>query len=181
MAYYSPTYCGVGVADGTLRCAPTKPAHEAVAGSLSKLTGINGIRIGWLSTDSLSLYHKAREYVASTSCGISYPSQFIADQILRKVNLDDFYKESNDLLNCNKEQLNKLGCILGHQPIPKFGMFALFEIDDKLEALLQKASVKVMPGNLCGDVNRHSIRINLANSRELTKLMVNTIIRLDKK
>jgi bifunctional pyridoxal-dependent enzyme with beta-cystathionase and maltose regulon repressor activities len=60
-------------------------------------------------------------------------------------------------------------------------MFALFEIDDKLEALLQKASVKVMPGNLCGDVNRHSIRINLANSRELTKLMVNTIIRLDKK
>jgi aspartate/methionine/tyrosine aminotransferase len=177
-AYYSPTYCGRGPRNN-LRCHPAIPAHEAMVGSLSKLTGLNGLRIGWLATNKDTIYDKALEYVTSNLCGVSYPSQFSATQILKRVNMPEFYLDSKDLLDSNKEELSKLDYLFGNQVIPDIGMFCLLEVDDKLKKLFEKASLKVMPGTSMGDT-RDSVRFNLANSVQSTKDMVKDVLKADK-
>jgi aspartate/methionine/tyrosine aminotransferase len=178
-AYYSPTYCGIGDRDN-LKCYPVIPKHVAMAGSLNKLTGINGLRIGWLATDDQFLYEKALAYITSNILGVSQPSQWAALQILTKVNMNAFYAESKTLIDNNKTELQRLDYLFGYQEIPRKGMFALFEVDEKLKALLEKASVKVMSGKDCGDT-RESVRFNLGNSNKDTKAMVDAILKVDGK
>lgn len=176
-AYYSPTYCGVG---DPLKCYPVIPKHIAMAGSLNKLTGVNGIRIGWLATDDVFLYEKALAYVTSNLCGVSQPSQYAAHQILSKVDMDKFFKESKLLIDSNKTEMSKLDYLFGYQEMPRHGMFVLYEVDNRLKALFEKASVLVMPGEQCGDT-RDSVRFNLGNPNQLTKDMIKAILKVDGK
>jgi aspartate/methionine/tyrosine aminotransferase len=178
-AYYSPTYCGIGNRDN-LKCYPVIPKHVVMAGSLNKLTGVNGLRIGWLATNDQNIYEKALGYVTSNVLGISQPSQWAALQILTKVNMSAFYAESKALVDSNKTELQRLDYLFGYQPIPRCGMFALFEVDEKLRKLLEKASVLTMPGSQCGD-DRDSVRFNLGNSNKDTKAMVDAILKADGK
>jgi aspartate/methionine/tyrosine aminotransferase len=178
-AYYTPTYCGIGNKNN-LKCINIIPNHDAIAGSFNKLTGINGLRVGWLATDDDNIYNNALEYIEHDICGVSYPSQHMALEIMKHVNLNHFYWESKLMLDSNKGEMSRLNHIFGNQPIPTHGMFALFEIDAKLKRLLEKASVKFMPGNSCGDF-RDSARFNLSNSNEATKNMVDAILKADKK
>jgi aspartate/methionine/tyrosine aminotransferase len=178
-AYYSPTYCGIRDKE-KLKCYPIIPKHIAMAGSLSKLTGINGLRIGWLATNDYFLYQKALSYVTSNLCGVSYPSQYAAWQLLSRVNMPEFYAESKALIDSNKTEMQRLDYLFGYQLIPRCGMFVLFETDQKLKNLLEKASVLVMAGSQCGDV-RDSVRFNLANPNQMTKEMVNAVLKADGK
>lgn len=176
-AYYSPTYCGLG---DPLKCYPVVPKHIAMAGSLNKLTGVNGIRIGWLATDDVLLYEKALAYITSNLCGVSQPSQYAAHQILTKVDMDKFFKESKLLVDSNKTEMQRLEYLFGYQEMPRHGMFVLYEIDEKLKKLFEKASVLVMPGSQCGD-DRDSVRFNLGNPNQLTKDMISAILKADGK
>jgi aspartate/methionine/tyrosine aminotransferase len=176
-AYYSPTYCGL---DTPLRCYPIIPKHVAMAGSLSKLTGINGLRIGWLATDDVSIYEKALSYITSNLCGVSQPSQYAAHQILTKVDMQSFFKTSKALIDNNKTEMSRLDYLFGYQEMPRHGMFNLWETDDKLKNLLEKASVLVMPGSQCGDT-RESVRFNLANPNAMTRDMINAVLKADGK
>lgn len=177
-AYYTPTY---GVSTANLDKKQTGiPAHIAMAGSLSKFSGINGIRIGWLATNDKHLYAQAASWISHDICGVSWPSQWLAEQILTKVDLEKFWKASRLVIDNNKNEIQKLSLIFGNQELPKVGMFALFEVDKKLKKLLEKASVSTMPGHLCGD-KRDSVRINLAHTNEATKEMVKDILKADKK
>ena len=179
-AYHTPTYCGVrSNPGGMLKCIDAKPNHDAMAGSLSKLTGINGLRIGWLATDDDTLFHKAYSYVEHDLCGVSNPSQHAALQILKKVNLQEFYEDSKRLLDNNRDSMARLNHIFSGQPIFPVGMYALFEVDSKLRNLLERASVHTLAGHLIGD-HRDSVRFNLANSAKATKAMVNAILKEDK-
>jgi len=177
-AYYTPTYCDATGLSGL--AAPIRPTHEAMAGSYSKLTGINGLRVGWLATDSDQVYQKALEWTEHDICGVSYPSQSMVAAIIKGVDLEAFYGTSKALLDTNREELAKLGYLFGHQAIPNNGMFALLEVDKKLKRLLEKVSVHVMDGSLCGDT-RESVRFNLANGREITNQMVKAILKEDNK
>lgn len=177
-AYHSPTYCGVEKS-GSLVCPDAHPAHEAMVGSLNKLTGINGLRVGWLATNSFSLYSKALYYVEATLCGVSGPGQDYATTILERVDMQFFYRQSKRLLDNNREELGRLSYLFGGQPIFQNGMFALFEVDEGIKNLLKKASVSVKSGKEIGD-DRDSIRINLANSNEATRAMVDAVVRADK-
>lgn len=178
-AYYTPTY-GAITANLIGRKQTSIPAHVAMAGSLSKLTGINGIRIGWLATNEKNLYQKAANWISHDVCGVSWPSQWLAEQLLTKIDLEKFWKISKAVIDNNKNEIEKLSLIFGNQEIPKMGMFALFEVDKKLKKLLEKASVATMPGFLCGD-KRDSVRINLAHTNEATKEMVKSVLKADKK
>ncbi len=178
-AYYSPTYCGV-IQNDKLVNPPIQPHHNAMAGSLNKLTGLNGLRVGWLATDDDNVYYSAASYVTNTLCGVSYPSQWIAKEILHKVDLDAFYKESKALLDSNRTEMQRLDRLFGGQAIPPNGMFALYEVDDKLAKLLEKAEVLTMPGQSLGD-SRNSVRFNLANDSAATKLMVDAVLKADRK
>lgn len=175
-AYFSPTYCTWTMRSG----AVLMPKHEAMAGSLNKLTGLNGLRVGWLAMDDDLLYKKAFEYVEADLCGISLLSQNLARDILVKVDLDSFYIKSRWVLDCNRGELEKLGNIFGNQLIPCSGMFALFEVDAKIRRLLEKASVVTTPGHVIGDIRRDSVRINLANTNDETKDMVKAVLKADR-
>lgn len=178
-AYYTPTYCGVGHLD-RLKCHPIKPLHKVMVGSLNKLTGLNGLRIGWLATDDYFIYEKALAYLTSNVCGISQPSQFAALQILSKVDLDEFYMESKAMLDSNKTEMSRLDHIFSYQPIPGHGMFYLVEVDSKIKALLDRAGVSVQDGSMSGDT-RDSVRFNLGNSTQMTKAMVDAVLKVDRK
>lgn len=176
-AYYTPAYCGQGKKD-SLECIQMIPNHMAMAGSFNKLTGINGLRVGWLATDDDYTYHAALQYIEHDICGVSYPSQYMALQIIKYVDLNRFYSDSKDLIDNNKTEMTKLGYLFGNQDIPNVGMFALLEADKKLKKLLEKASVNVMDGALCGD-ERQSVRFNLANGNQATSDMVKAILKAD--
>ena len=178
-AYHSPTYCGIE-RGGKLVCPDIRPKAEAMVGSLNKLTGINGLRVGWLATDKYNLYNAALYYAESSLCGVSAPSQEYATRILKGIPLDSFYVDSKRLLDNNRTELQRLNHLFGGQPIFPYGMFALFEVDDNLQGLLRKAGVKTKPGKEIGDDERDSVRINLANSNSATKEMVDAILKADK-
>lgn len=177
-AYYSPTF-GVSIS-GSRTLTTSIPPHIAMAGSMSKMTGINGIRIGWLATNDENLYLKAARFVTYDICGVSGLSQHLAVQILKKVDLDSFWKRSKLVLDDNRTEIQKLAYLFGDQEIPKMGMFALFEIDNKLKRLFEKASVFFISGKICGD-DRDSVRINLAQTNLATKAMVKAVLKADKK
>jgi aspartate/methionine/tyrosine aminotransferase len=177
-AYYSPTY---GVNIGLTGDLNTHiPIHEAMAGSLGKFSGINGIKLGWLATNNFELYCKVSNYVSRDLCGTSGLSQLLACEILEKTDLDEFWKVSRLVLDSNRTELQKLAYLFGDQKIPDKGMFALFEVDKKLRMVLDKACVVTTPGTLCGD-DRNSVRINLANTNKATKSMVRAVLKVDRK
>jgi aspartate/methionine/tyrosine aminotransferase len=177
-AYHSPTYCGMEK-DGKLVCPDIYPVHEAMVGSLNKLTGINGLRVGWLATNSWSIYSDALYYVETTLCGVSGPSQEYATKILERIDLQPFYSQSKRVLDGNRDELQRLGYLFGGQPIFPYGMFALLEVDDSLKDLFEKASVNVKRGKDVGD-ERESVRINLANTNESMRAMVDAVLKIDR-
>lgn len=176
-AYYSPTY-GVRTVGTREFCTPYPP-HEAMAGSLSKLTGINGIRIGWLATNDQGLYDRAARWATLDTCGISLPSQWLAKEILTSVDMEAFWDKSKLVIDSNRTEVEKLSKIFGDQTIPDKGMFALFEVDSKLKELLDRSMVVTTPGQVCGD-DRDSVRINLAHTNAATRAMVKTVLKNDK-
>jgi aspartate/methionine/tyrosine aminotransferase len=177
-AYHTPTYCGVR-RDTSLVCPPIIPGHEAMVGSLNKLTGINGLRVGWLATNHYSVFDRALNYVEADLCGVSAPSQAYALQILKRVELQPFYAESKRVLDNNREELQRLSYLFGGQPIFPYGMFALFESDGALQGLFKRANVIYKPGDEIG-ASRDHMRLNLANTNEATKAMVEAVLKADK-
>jgi histidinol-phosphate/aromatic aminotransferase/cobyric acid decarboxylase-like protein len=174
-AYYSPTY-GVNIS----KPQTPIPDHVAMAGSFSKFSGINGIRLGWLATDEDALYRSALRWSTHDTSGISWPSQWLAIEILKKVDLEAFWQRSAGVINDNRVEIQKLSKIFGNQEIPEKGMFALFDTDDGLRGLLDTSGVITMPGSSCGD-SHDSVRINLAHTRDATKAMVKAVLKADRK
>jgi aspartate/methionine/tyrosine aminotransferase len=151
-----------------------------MVGSYNKLTGINGLRVGWLATNDLNLYSKAYEYVTHDLCGATASGQWAVQKILKEVDLKQFYKESVFMLDDNKTELQRLDKIFSNQPIPKIGMFALWESDVRINSLLDRAGVKFMDGSSVG-ASPSSWRINLANTPSQTRDMVKDILALDRR
>jgi aspartate/methionine/tyrosine aminotransferase len=173
-AYHTPTYGialpGLHNIDAAVFC-----------GSVSKLTGMNGIRLGWTATNDAELHDKIKNYVKNDTCGVSYPSQWIAMDILSSERmLEEFFKYSATMVEYNKEEVLKLKNILGSDRMPTHGMFAFYEVDDSLLSLFDKACVKFTNGQDCG-AKVKSIRINLGNSNMQTREMVERIKNADSK
>lgn len=172
-AYHSPTY-------GILRGTNAIKDARIFCGSLSKLTGINGLRLGWTATNEVGLDISIQKYIRNTICGVSYPSMHVATKILSdRQNLKEFFLRSKILIEDNKDIVKKLDNLFGKQPISPKGMFAFWQTDEKLRKLLDKAMVKVTPGADCGG-DESQVRINLGNSNKMTKEMVSRITNIDK-
>jgi aspartate/methionine/tyrosine aminotransferase len=172
-AYHTPTY---GIPFGISNV----PGHKVFCGSLSKLTGINGIRLGWTATDIDETHRRIELYSKNSVCGVSYPSQYVAKEILSDKNrLITYFLQSRNLIDMNREEVLKLKHIFGQDEISNFGMFVFFRTDDKMEELFKRAKVKFTPGSECG-ADYQSVRINLANTNEMTQEMVQRILKADR-
>jgi aspartate/methionine/tyrosine aminotransferase len=171
-AYHTPTYgMTLGINNVT---------HRVFCGSLSKLTGINGIRLGWTATDEDEVHRRIQLYTKNSVCGISYPSQYVAKEILKDEDrLFMYFLQSRALIDNNREEVLKLKHIFGQDHISPFGMFAFFRTDDRMEEIFKKARVVFTSGRECG-ADFQSVRINLANTNEMTKEMVERIIKVDR-
>lgn len=171
-AYHSPTYYKSKVM--------TYPKHEVMVGSFSKFTSINGIRVGYLATNSDIIYDLAYKYITGDACGVNAIGQILITKFLQNVDLEAFYRAGYLMLEDNRNELSKLSYLFDTNAIPNDGMFAFSQTDAGVLRLLQKASVKVSDGKDLG-ADYLSIRINLANSREKTSDMVKAVLKADGK
>lgn len=181
-AYYSPTYFA-GTLDSipfSLRCQFIDHNSPTIILSFGKLTGLNGLRIGFILYNDSSLSLPLLHFSQSTTLGPSALAQHVAQHYLlsssEKWRL--FFKRAAQRLYNNKEEIMRLQYLFGQQKIPEYGMFAFFEVDNRLLDLFNRAGVKFMDGQACG-ATISSIRINLARLNEDTKAMVDRIIKLD--
>ena len=155
--------------------SPNKSARFFV-GSFSKFLGINGVRLGWIGCNTLADYEKINNEIVNDTLGISVPSQLMVIDILKTTNLDSFTSRAARKLDNNRETMAKLEKYM-LIPVPTNGMFYLGYADKSFRDLLKKAKVNYIDGNDCGAPGM--IRLNLAQSNELTKQMVDTIIKID--
>lgn len=169
-AYWSPTYVP------NLNSRSILP-HDVMVGSISKLTGINGIRIGWFATDDDELYKKAAEYITLTLCGVSALSQDLAYSILKHVNMEKFYAESAQLIQDNKNEMAKLSQLFNGQQVPEIGMFIYWQADKELINKINNLGVTFTSGTSVGG-HENEIRINLGRKRHLTKNLVEILKKL---
>lgn len=159
-----------------------KPEHDVLVGSYGKLTGLNGLRVGWIATDDGLLYERMRALVTSEYCGISVPSTKLILSLIDP-NTDRFWDvfegSANFWLNMNREMWTKLEKYFGNQPVVPVGMFYFSSIDEQCKKLLEKSGIIWSPGSHLGVTDDFG-RFNLGQSSKLIKEAVNTILRNDK-
>lgn len=167
--YYNPVY----VNSLTLNT----PNHRVNVGSLSKVFGLTGLRIGYIATnrdDDAVLFSNENLY---ESCTISVPSQDIATDILYNLDIELFFKKAKASVNNNRETLSKIEYLLDGQKVPKNGMFYSAYADSKALEIIDCADVKYVV--LSDDKDGIHIRFNLAQDNIITNNAVKAIKRKD--
>jgi len=145
-------------------------------GSYSKFLGLNGTRLGWIGCKTKEDYDKILKEIVDDTLGISMPSQLLALDVLKNTNIDLFIDLAANKIDNNRTEMSRLEKFFG--PIPVNGMFYLGKLDNHLIKLLKKADVNYIKGEECGAPG--FARFNLAQNNELTKEMVDTIIKIDR-
>lgn len=155
------------------------PEHDIMIGSYSKLTGLNGSRIGWIATNKRSLYELLKIKITAHYCGISMASTEILKSMLINFNWDLFEINAKNYLNDNKEEMSKLQKYFDYTEIPENGMFYYVPIDKKCKELLTKSSVGFINGEKLG-VSDSFGRLSLGQDRSITKNAIKSVLKSDK-
>lgn len=150
---------------------------RAEVGSVSKMFGITGARIGWIATNDYVDYIRFVEECKLENCGVSVPSQDLVIDIFDKVDLPQFTTIAQGRINYNREELFKLNTFLDGQNIPVDGMFYCAWVDNKGLSIIDKALVSYIV--LETETNRKLIRFNLAQNNTITKNAVKAILLAD--
>jgi aspartate/methionine/tyrosine aminotransferase len=169
-AYWSPTYVPDLYQKSIVQ-------HDFMVGSLSKLTGINGIRLGWVATDNTEVYKKIADYVTHSLCGVSALSQDLAYSILKHVNMEKFYAQSSQLIQDNKNEISRLSTLFDNQSVPEMGMFVYWKVDPKLLEKIKDMGVVFTSGVAIGGTE-DEVRINLGRKKHLTKNLVDLLLKV---
>lgn len=167
--YYNPVYIN------SPRLA--LKAHRVMVGSLSKVLGLTGLRIGWIATDSEMDYKRYTSDNLHESCTISVPSQELAIDILENVNRRHFFRQANTSVNYNRESLNRIKHLFDGQEVQNNGMFYGVFADDKATKILEKANVSYV--TLTEDGQRNFIRFNLGQNNLITEHAVKAVLKAD--
>lgn len=159
--------------------SPVFPEHHIHVASYSKLTGLNGIRVGWIATDDDFLYYKMADLVTAEYCGISGPSTDLLLQILPNYDWDTFEKLARFYLNDNRAEWSKLTKFFGDEEVPNIGMFYYGPTDKHCKKLLEKAGITYSPGSKLWHSDDYG-RFNIGQSREIIKQAVQAVLKADK-
>lgn len=153
--------------------------HDVVIGSYSKMTGLNGIRIGWIATDDDALALILQDLVAATYCGLSALSMDLLTAILPSIDWDLFESSSRNALDANRTEFSKLERYLSGSKIPDVGMFFYGQMDEACKKLFEKAEVVWTPGSNLGDTDDWG-RFNIGRDFETTRKAVAQVLKADK-
>jgi aspartate/methionine/tyrosine aminotransferase len=146
---------------------------RVTVGSVSKLLGLTGVRIGYIATDIESDYNLFYNEVKYENCTSSVLSQDLVTNVFNKLDMENFTTIARGRVNYNREQFLKLNSFFDGQEIPNNGMFYVVEVDKKGLSIINRASVTYI--TLDSGKNTSLIRFNLAANNTLTKNAVNAI------
>jgi len=166
-AYASRTY---GKPGGT----PAK--YKLMCGSLSKILGLSGLRLGWASTDDDILYNYLSRYAIASYAGLPSVSMAIAEDVLDRLNLDRFEIKSSNYLDDNRGEMQRLLDRFGQDTVPTRGMFATLQLGKAERKALMKAGIKWQCGSSWG-ADSDWARLSLGQTREVVRAAVRTALK----
>lgn len=155
------------------------PEHTVMIGSYSKLTGVNGIRIGWLATDDDILADRFKDLVTSEYCGLSRASSDILKHTLQGFNWDQFEASARFKLDCNRSEFELLEKFFDGTSVPGIGMFYYAPMDEKAQKIFEKANVSWTKGSAMG-TNDGFARFNLGAKTEVIEEAVRRVLKADR-
>lgn len=153
--------------------------HDVLVGSYSKLTGLNGIRIGWIATNDTLLFERIKELVTAEYCGLSVPSILILNQVLPGYDWESFEKGSLASLDQNRTEWQKLEKFFNYKPVADNGMFYYAAMDKHCQDLFNKAGVMWRPGSRMGTTDDFG-RFNIGQSCDLIRQAVALVLKEDR-
>lgn len=153
--------------------------HDVYVGSYSKLTGLNGIRIGWIATDDSLLYERLKTLVTAEYCGLSTASVMILNKVLPDYDWARFEGKALDALDQNKTEWQKLEKFFGGQAVPDNGMFYYGPMDADAQELFYKAGIVWTPSTRLGTAKDDHGRFNIGQSYNLIKKAVDEVLKAD--
>lgn len=155
--------------------------HNLAIGSFGKLFGLPGLRVGWVATNDKKIADYVRKHVEITTCGVSSASQLIIEKILEKPSwLPMFFKEAKAAIDANKTEFLKVKHLFEGQIPGDDGMFFFPEVNSKALKVLSKTGIEFTPGEACGDVSGSHIRLNMAQTNEISRQAVKAILKADR-
>ncbi len=154
--------------------------HNILVGSYSKLTGINGLRVGWIATNSDHIAKKISNLVTAEYCGLSLADTQILKKILTNFNWDMFEILGRAKLDCNRTEWQKLERFFGNVEVSPNGMFQYAPIDRKCRELLIKSEINWTSGQDLGTSEDFG-RFNIGQDNQLIKQAVKAMLKNDRK
>lgn len=159
------------------------PEHDVYVGSYSKLTGMNGLRTGWIATNDPLLYERMVELATAEYCGLSGASTKVILDTTGSFTVKDweaFEGRAKLKLDCNREEWSKLEKFFSGSFIPNTGMFHYTMIDYQCQKLLEKSGIIWTKGSTLGTSDDYG-RFSLGQDCELTRQAVKTILKNDRR
>lgn len=153
------------------------PNHTVNCGSYSKFLGLTGARVGWIATNNEKDFKKYCYDSLYENCTISAISQLYVLDLMKTINWYYFSKDAKELINNNRNEMNRLSYLFNNTPVSRDGMFYCVWADKKAKDIVEKANITYVP--LDEESGRFLIRFNLAQTNDLTKKAVNRIIKCD--
>lgn len=154
------------------------PYNDISVWSGGKLTGLPGLRVGWLATHNQEFADAAKQYIEQTTSGVSQVGQRLTAQAIRYI-----YGHSDGLVDRVRRQMQEnQDIILG--TIGKFlqikpdklapGMFLWVNVPDfmnmsRLDRALEASKIAVLRGSACGKTETGWYRWSLGQPAEYTR------------
>lgn len=157
----------------------TLPKHAVYVGSYSKLTGLNGLRVGFIGVDDDTMYQRLTNQVMAQYCGLATSESLIAEQLLDGMDWETFENKAKFYLDCNRQEFSILEKYIGDTPIQGEGMFYYGPMDAAAQRLFEKAGVVWTKGSTLGTDDGYA-RFNLAQDRNLISEAVRSVIKCDR-
>jgi aspartate/methionine/tyrosine aminotransferase len=155
------------------------PNHICMIGSYGKLLGLNGVRVGWIATNSEDLYLKYKKIAETEYCGISRVDQDLIHSIATTIDWAKFENTARNKIDCNRYEISKLEKFFDYSnSVPENGMFFYSRGSKKTLELLDRANITYTKGSSMG-LSDMWVRLNLAQTCEITKEAVDRIIKID--
>lgn len=152
--------------------------HEVLVGSFSKLTGVNGLRLGWIATNDPLLFDRMSLLATAEYCGLSALNKHLLVTLLTGLDWEKFETLSRASLNANREEWSKLERFFDG-PVSPNGMFYYSFLDAACKRLLTKSGIEWLPGTNCGTDDDYG-RFNLGQDVKLIKNAVKDVLKNDR-
>lgn len=168
-AYHSPIYNRLFM--------NMMPVHDIMVGSFGKTTGLTGMRLGWISTDSDLIARLIEKALHADSLGTSQYAQAAGADLLVRLPTDKFFSKAASMIDDNREEMMKVRNLFGVE-VPFTGMFYYAPVSGYLEKVLKDMGTNYVPSETMGDLSGWG-RFSLAQKREVVRDFVKELKRRD--